>query len=238
MSLVDRFVYVPIARQRNRAKLRLPNYIRNFLSRRNKAWRKYQSSRLSSNYNIYKRLRSRCKASLSNFFINKEKQILACRNTKQFFTSVNNRLHPAQRIERLLVRNGSFTSDDCKIANLFIEEFQSNYSYGCGCDSPLSFASRTAEQSEDPLFDYNIVYLVLRCTKNSAAGPDYLPGRFYSSLAANLVPSLSIIFQPSFCSSYIPDVWRMTMVRPVFKKGSRDRAAHYRPISLVYVRSM
>ena len=24
----------------------------------------------------------------------------------------------------------------------------------------------------------------------------------------------------------------MAMVRPVFKKGSRDRAAHYRPISL------
>ena len=64
--LVDK--YVPIARHINRAKLRLPNYIRNLLSRRNKAWRKYQSNGLSSNYNIYKRLRSRCKAYLINFF--------------------------------------------------------------------------------------------------------------------------------------------------------------------------
>ena len=30
----------------------------------------------------------------------------------------------------------------------------------------------------------------------------------------------------------------MAMVRPVFKKGSRDRAAHYRSISLTCMRSM
>ena len=133
---------------------------------------------IMSSYNIYKRLRSRCKASLSKYFINKEKKIFACHNTKQFFTSVNNRRHPTQRIDRLLLSDGSFISDECKIANAFSEEFQSNYSYGCGSDSPLSFASRTAEHSEDPLFNYNTVYLALRGTKNSAAGRDHLPGRF------------------------------------------------------------
>ena len=30
-------------------------------------------------------------------------------------------------------------------------------------------------------------------------------------------------------------MWRMAMVRPVFKKGSRDRAAHYRPVSVTCV---
>ena len=30
-------------------------------------------------------------------------------------------------------------------------------------------------------------------------------------------------------------MWRMAMVRPVFKKESRDRAAHYRPITLTCV---
>ena len=30
-------------------------------------------------------------------------------------------------------------------------------------------------------------------------------------------------------------MWRMAMVCPVFKKGSRDIAAHYRPISLTCV---
>ena len=155
--------------------------------------------------------------------------MFTCRNTKQFFTSVNNRLHPTQRIDRLLLKDGSFTSDECS------EEFQSNYSYGCGSDSPLSFASCTAEHSEDPLFDYNAVYLALRCTKNSDAGPDHLPGRFYRSLATDLAPSLSIIFQQSFYSSNIPAMWRMAMVYPVFKKESKDRAAHYRPISLTCI---
>ena len=66
---------------------------------------------------------------------------------------MNNRFHPTQCNDRLLLGDGSFTSDECKIANAFSEEFQSNYSYGCGSDSPLSFAARTAENSEDPLFD-------------------------------------------------------------------------------------
>ena len=135
---------------------------------------------------------------MSNFFINEEKKIVACRNTKQFFTSVNNRLYPTQRIDRLILSDGSFTSDECKIANAFSEEFQPNYLYGCTSDSPLSFASRTAKHSEDPLFDYNTVFLTLRCTKNSAAGPDHLPGRFYRSLTADLAPSLRIIFSNPF----------------------------------------
>ena len=79
------------------------------------------------------------------------------------------------------------------------------------------------------------MYLALHYTKNSAAGPDHLPGRFYRSLAADLAPSLSIIFQQSFFSSHIPVMWRIAMVRPVFKMGSRDRAAHYRLISLMCV---
>ena len=70
--------------------------------------------------------------------------------------------------------------------------------------------------SDDPLFDYNTVYLALRCTKNSTAGFDHLPGRFYRSLAADLVPSLSIIFQQSFYSCHIPDMWRMATFRHVF----------------------
>ena len=126
----------------------------------------------------------------------------------------------------------SFAPDEFKIANAFSEEFQYNYSYGCGSDSPLSFASRTAEHSEDPLFDYNTMYLALCCTKDSAAGPDHLPGRFYRSLAADLAPSLSTIVQQSFYSGHIPDVERIEIVRPVFKLGSRDIAAHYRPINL------
>ena len=84
---------------------------------------------------------------------------------------MNNRLHPTQRIDRLLLIDGLFTSDDCKIAYAFSEEFEYNYSYGYGSDSPLSFASRTAEHSEDPLFDYNTLYLALHCKKKLGCWP-------------------------------------------------------------------
>ena len=47
---------------------------------------------------------------------------------------MNNRLHPTQRLDRLLLSDGSFTFDECKTAYAFSEEFQSNYSYVCGSD--------------------------------------------------------------------------------------------------------
>lgn len=62
-----------------------------------------------------------------------------------------------------------------------------------------------------------------------------MPGVFYRSLAAELAPPLVIIFQQSFLSGRMPDQWRSALVVPVFKKGRRDVASNYRPISLTCV---
>ena len=64
---------------------------------------------------------------------------------------------------------------------------------------------------------------------NSAAGPDHLPGGFFRMLPAELAPSLAIIFQQSCLAGRIPDKWRFA------KKGRRDSAVNYRPISLFCV---
>ena len=55
--------------------------------------------------------------------------------------------------------------------------------------------------------------------------------------AAQLAPILHNIFQLSVDSSHVPVVWKNANVTAIFKKGSRAKAANYRPISLTSVAS-
>ena len=72
--------------------------------------------------------------------------------------------------------------------------------------------------------------LILKCHK--AAGSDNLPSRFFKEVAAEISPSLSMIFQASLDQGIVHDVWKLAFVVLVYKKGSRQDPSNYRPISL------
>ena len=162
-------------------------------------------------------------------------KVLTCRNSKTFFSYVNKKLYQSHVISKLQLDDGTCIFDEGEIANIFSTEFCKNYSSERVNISNLLFPNRTSNFGKDPVFDITSVYAALLRSSNSAAGPDHLPGRFFRVLAAEVAPSLLIIFQQSFLSGRIPDMWRIALVRPIFKKGLREIAANYRPVSLTCV---
>ena len=70
---------------------------------------------------------------------------------------------------------------------------------------------------------------------SKASGPDLVPCRFLKELAAELAPILTQFFQQSLREGQIPDDWKKAIVAPVFKKGSKNLAENYRPVSLTCV---
>ena len=40
------------------------------------------------------------------------------------------------------------------------------------------------------------------------------------------------LFKKSLHDTVLPDDWKRATVTPIFKKGNRDRAENYRPVSL------
>jgi hypothetical protein len=115
----------------------------------------------------------------------------------------------------------------------FSSEFVKNYSYAQPVPG-AHFPSRSVAECE-AIFDLPFVLAILRSSSNSAAGPDLLPGVFYRSLAVDLARALVIIFQQSFFAGRMPDPWQLARVVPVFKRGVKEVAANYRPVSLTCV---
>jgi len=53
--------------------------------------------------------------------------------------------------------------------------------------------------------------------------------------ASSIAKPLPNIFQDSLTQGQIPSDWKLANVCPIFKKGSKNVADNYRPVSLTFV---
>ena len=72
-----------------------------------------------------------------------------------------------------------------------------------------------------------------QCT--SSAGPDGLQALLLKNLAHELAWPLCVLLAISFDLSSLPDIWRVALVSPIFKKELSSGIYNYRPISLTCI---
>ena len=65
------------------------------------------------------------------------------------------------------------------------------------------------------------------------AGPDGIPNIFLKECKCALTKPLHILFNRSLSLGVFLDRWKVSLVRPVFKKGDRHDITNYRPISIL-----
>lgn len=115
------------------------------------------------------------------------------------------------------------------------------------------FRSVFTKDDQDPFADYvptgpsykpieplkieviGVFKLLKRLKINKASGPDNLTCRILKELAEELAPCLTIIFNQSLELGKLPTDWRCANITPLFKKGNRDIAGNYRPVSLTSI---
>ena len=70
---------------------------------------------------------------------------------------------------------------------------------------------------------------------HKAPGPDEISAHILKTASTELAPILKTIFQKSLDSGKLPHDWKKANVIPIHKKGNRDEAKNYRPISLTSI---
>jgi len=67
---------------------------------------------------------------------------------------------------------------------------------------------------------------------NKAGGVDELNSSYLINIANEISLPLAIIFKESLLTGLLPEDWKNANVTPIFKKGSKEIAENYRPVSL------
>ena len=76
---------------------------------------------------------------------------------------------------------------------------------------------------------------LLQLKEDKAQGPDEIHPAVLKNCAHNIAWPLSIIYRKSLAEGALPVDWKLANVVPIFKKGNKNEASNYRPVSLTSV---
>ena len=177
---------------------------------------KFQSTRRQVNQLIRSKMRS-------NFSDDHSENTIS----KKFWSYVKATSN-SHRIPESIYYNDQHRTNHEDQANLFntffYEQFSSPSNYAIDINYNLNF---------DIHIDEHIVYPILKhLDPNKASGPDKIHGTVLKKCAKSLAIPLSILFRTSYYTCKIPRDWKSANIVPVFKKGCKNNACNYRPISL------
>ena len=103
-------------------------------------------------------------------------------------------------------------------------------------DIPVSQAACSELVLDIPQVTPGLVEAKLRMLKSSKSpGPDGIHPRVLAETAHNMAVPLSLLFQESLQTAELPLDWKAGEIVPIFKKGSRQSPANYRPVSLTSI---
>jgi hypothetical protein len=200
-------------------------------------WRKYRRQRTEDNRSRYNRAR--------NDYINIRRTserdyendiaIKAKKQPKLLHSHIRRKMSVNDQVTRLRKTEGAYTESDKEICEALNASFHGVFTTepeqlplleGVTLDERLSDIEVTAEEVMKQL-------TTLDATK--AVGPDKVSPWILKEAAQALSVPLAMIFNESLMSGELPSCWKKANVVPIFKKGDREEALNYRPVSLTSI---
>ena len=155
-------------------------------------------------------------------------------DVRKFFSYINGKLKGGFS-DAVISVNGEAVSDSKKAA-LFCNQFSSVFTVDNGVNGVLHNRIFTNMLSYAVFSTDNVSAAMCRLQRKTSCGSDGLPSVVFKNCAIALAEPLKLIFERSFETGEIPQIWRDAVVVPIYKnKGSKSDVANYRPISLTSV---
>ena len=153
-----------------------------------------------------------------------------------FYAYLRSQTSIKEGVTRVVKADGSLSTDLKDTGNTINQMFQSVFVREG--DEPVSQMNNRVNGVllDDIVFSVEDVYKIIsRLKESSSPGPDGIHPKFLIECVDNLAKPLFYLFRDSLDSGTIPEIWKITHVTPIYKKGVKSDPLNYRPVSLTSV---
>ena len=202
-----------------------------------RAFKNYKKYPTQQNHNAYARARNQVKWETRKTVKAKELE-LACNaklNPKRFYQYVASKTKRKEEVANLLKDNGELTESDEEKANVLNNFFGSVFTQELGVEIPHFSCGQDVKVSDVSISVNQMCKALQGLNSSKSPGPDGLHPRILKELAEDIAYPLKILFDKTMSLGKIPTQWKEAEVRPIFKKGIKNSAGNYRPVSLTSI---
>ena len=207
---------------------------------RDKAWKKYRSTKDEGDLVAYKKLRNICTTKTRNAKSSyyKDSLINDFKNPKQFWNTINSIMSKSSKDSTINLKlNNEIVNDPSTIANAFIQHFSTICSSHSFCPSYINVAPTNVNCSHSFSFrkisPLDVQQVIDGFNSSGGAGPDGLDIKFLKIASPILSHPLSDLFNMSIDTRDVPLSWKCSRITPLHKGGDSHDINNYRPISII-----
>jgi ribonuclease P/MRP protein subunit RPP40 len=218
------------------------NKVRKCRQQKKQAWMKFiKGNRDEQLYKAYKvKLRNSVKENRRAKRAFEEKLAKNIKeDSKTFFAYVNSKKRSNNMIGPLKNSNGEVINNKKETADLLNRYFGSVFTREDCINIPepvdIFTGSHLECLSKMRIEEQLVLDKLSKINVGKSHGPDGLHGKLLYEVRYEIVESLTKLFNLSLETGIVPQDWRDADVCPLFKKGKRDKAENYRPVSLTSI---
>ena len=153
-------------------------------------------------------------------------------NPKRFWSHIRSALGSKPKVSSVIDGSGILTRDDDSTAEAFNAFFASIFTAEPTDTLPTLLPRTNLELNDFPISVESVHKVIKRLSNHSSPGPDGVSNPLLKEGGVSLIMLLVPFFRLILDKGILPAEWKVAIVTPIFKKGSRTDCKNFRPISL------
>lgn len=204
------------------------------IQKKRNLWHKYQNNKSEERYQKYQQQNNKANIYMHSARKTYEHNLLA--NNKQFYSYINHTLNSKHTNFSIIDKTSQQPLESSlEIAECFAEQFESVFTKLTPNTTVPMLPLNTYSGSEinNIVFTSEKVEYAIQSLKlNSCPGHDEIPPVFLKNCVQTIKEPLANLLNNIISTGEFPMAWKKAIVTPIYKKGNKQLAENYRPVSL------
>ena len=239
-GIIEKFIPLRKQGKRSRKKHLLKEAIRK-IAHKQMLWRVYKHTGNVEDYTNYKEALNLATTEIRKSKITFEQKLAGNikNDSKSFYAYVRSKQKVRDKVGPLENNSENIISDGFQMAEILNEYFSSVFTTEDINSLPVPLTKFEGNKSEHlgQLFvtPEMIAKKIKKMKDNKSPGVDGIPPKLLKEIVDQIGTPLANLFNLSLEEGIVPSEWKEANITPLFKKGSRKKPEHYRPVSLTSV---